>query len=278
MSASDEVARSNFHAPDVVFQQSNLRVETLMTQPPDPLGVVPSPREQPTTGLSSSREARDTTTEIEQTIQSGPRPLPCPFCGADAYVYRSVNGEQMFKVGCSSCGVELKAAWYRGEDTPTKDILALWNTRAALPAPPLPEAAAPQEKYAKETAAEVSSLHSWAPVPDDDNSRRVGGHVLPTMQASDDGTRQNEAVDPARQVAASLPERGKEESAPVDVRATLSDPDKVTRFEVIDEHGRALVRHDCRIELSYQDNGRTLKVFLADRSPSDPTGRILETP
>jgi hypothetical protein len=39
--------------------------------------------------------------------------------------------------------------------------------------------------------------------------------------------------------------------------------DNVTRFEVIDEHGRALVRHDCAVELSYQDNGRTLKVFLS---------------
>ena len=40
---------------------------------------------------------------------------------------------------------------------------------------------------------------------------------------------------------------------------------KVTRFEYIDETGRAVVRHlkpNERIELSYQDEGRTLKVFL----------------
>lgn len=60
-------------------------------------------------------------------------PQPCPFCGGTPYVTRTVNGTQMFKVGCVSCGVELKTAWYRGEDQPTKDILTLWNTRAAAP-------------------------------------------------------------------------------------------------------------------------------------------------
>lgn len=54
---------------------------------------------------------------------------PCPFCGKTPYITRTVNGTQMFKVGCASCGVELKAAWYRGEDAPTRDILTLWNTR-----------------------------------------------------------------------------------------------------------------------------------------------------
>lgn len=58
-------------------------------------------------------------------------PKPCPLCGGKAYATRTVNGTQMFNVGCASCGLELKAAWYRGEDKPTKDILALWNTRAA---------------------------------------------------------------------------------------------------------------------------------------------------
>lgn len=37
---------------------------------------------------------------------------------------------------------------------------------------------------------------------------------------------------------------------------------KVTRFEVIDQHGRAYTQMDCKVELSYQDDGRTLKVFL----------------
>jgi hypothetical protein len=48
----------------------------------------------------------------------------------------------------------------------------------------------------------------------------------------------------------------------------MSDPQKVTRFEVIDEKGRAYVRHHDRpvqIELSYQDDGRTLKVFVKAR-------------
>lgn len=36
----------------------------------------------------------------------------------------------------------------------------------------------------------------------------------------------------------------------------------VTRFEVIDESGRVYVAKDCKVELSYQDDGRTLKVFI----------------
>lgn len=36
----------------------------------------------------------------------------------------------------------------------------------------------------------------------------------------------------------------------------------VTRFEVIDENGRVCTRHNCKVELSYQDDGRTLKVFI----------------
>jgi len=43
---------------------------------------------------------------------------------------------------------------------------------------------------------------------------------------------------------------------------------KVTRFEVIDhsdvEADRCLVRHGVDVELSYQDDGQTLKVFLKD--------------
>ena len=37
---------------------------------------------------------------------------------------------------------------------------------------------------------------------------------------------------------------------------------KITRFEVIDETGRAYVNNKCQIELSYQDEGKTLKVFV----------------
>ena len=48
---------------------------------------------------------------------------------------------------------------------------------------------------------------------------------------------------------------------------------EVTRFEVIDESGRAYVRSNVllgspgiKVELSYQDNGRTLKVFVSRRN------------
>ena len=47
---------------------------------------------------------------------------------------------------------------------------------------------------------------------------------------------------------------------------------KVDRFEVVDEHGRAYVRGSTygtpvRVELHYQDDGRTLKVFVTPRTP-----------
>jgi hypothetical protein len=37
---------------------------------------------------------------------------------------------------------------------------------------------------------------------------------------------------------------------------------KVTRLEVIDHTGRAYVIHNAEVELSYQDDARTLKVFV----------------
>lgn len=43
------------------------------------------------------------------------------------------------------------------------------------------------------------------------------------------------------------------------------DNERVTRFEVIDGTGRAYVHmltEDECVELSYQDDGRTLKVFI----------------
>lgn len=36
----------------------------------------------------------------------------------------------------------------------------------------------------------------------------------------------------------------------------------VNRLEVIDRFGRAFVNTNCRIELSYQDEGKTLKIFV----------------
>lgn len=42
----------------------------------------------------------------------------------------------------------------------------------------------------------------------------------------------------------------------------MVDTSKVTRFEVIDENGRVYTQKDCKVELSYQDDDRTLKVFI----------------
>jgi hypothetical protein len=46
--------------------------------------------------------------------------------------------------------------------------------------------------------------------------------------------------------------------------------DKVTRFEVIDHttdgsQGRVLVQYGVDVQVSLQDGGRTLKVFLSDK-------------
>lgn len=43
----------------------------------------------------------------------------------------------------------------------------------------------------------------------------------------------------------------------------------LTRFEVIDENGRAYTEHYCKVELSYQDDGRTLKVFIKPLDKQD---------
>lgn len=40
---------------------------------------------------------------------------------------------------------------------------------------------------------------------------------------------------------------------------------KVTRLEVIDKTGRAYVVKDSEVELSYQDEARTLKIFVKPR-------------
>lgn len=51
-----------------------------------------------------------------------------------------------------------------------------------------------------------------------------------------------------------------------DLKTTNSE---VTRLEVIDEKGRVYTRHDCNIELSYQDNDKTLKVFIKPNTKSN---------
>lgn len=42
-----------------------------------------------------------------------------------------------------------------------------------------------------------------------------------------------------------------------------ADTSKVTRFEVIDENGRVYQKWNCKVELSYQDDGKTLKAFIS---------------
>lgn len=46
----------------------------------------------------------------------------------------------------------------------------------------------------------------------------------------------------------------------------MSD-ERITRLEVIDETGRVLTRRPCKVALSYQDDGRTLKVFVSGGRP-----------
>ena len=47
-----------------------------------------------------------------------------------------------------------------------------------------------------------------------------------------------------------------------------NDTTKITRFEVIDcgqeKRGRIIVEYDKKVEISIQDDGRTMKVFLSD--------------
>jgi hypothetical protein len=43
----------------------------------------------------------------------------------------------------------------------------------------------------------------------------------------------------------------------------------VTRFEVIDTNGRVYQKWNCNVELSYQDDGRTLKVFINSLNKQD---------
>jgi hypothetical protein len=49
----------------------------------------------------------------------------------------------------------------------------------------------------------------------------------------------------------------------------MADISKVTRVEVIDEYGRRYTKHNCKVELSYQDDGRTLKVFINSLNKKD---------
>lgn len=43
------------------------------------------------------------------------------------------------------------------------------------------------------------------------------------------------------------------------------DASKITRVEVIDETGRAYTRWDVKAEVSIQDEGRTMKIFITSK-------------
>tara|TARA_B110000503_G_C7157835_1_gene418134 strand:+ start:102 stop:356 length:255 start_codon:yes stop_codon:yes gene_type:complete len=49
----------------------------------------------------------------------------------------------------------------------------------------------------------------------------------------------------------------------------MANNSKVTRFEVIDENGRVYSKWNCNVELSYQDDGKTLKVFIKPINKQD---------
>ena len=54
--------------------------------------------------------------------------------------------------------------------------------------------------------------------------------------------------------------------------ACKKETSKVTRVEVIDENGRAYVRgpEDIKVELSFQDEDRTLKIFIKKLKEEKP--------
>jgi hypothetical protein len=62
-------------------------------------------------------------------------------------------------------------------------------------------------------------------------------------------------------------------------RQVREAPEKVDRFEVIDDTGRAYVKGSIygtpvKVELSYQDDGRTLKVFVSAREAITDSGTV----
>lgn len=64
-----------------------------------------------------------------------PALLPCPFCGGASYFTKAVNGSLMAYVGCSPCGVSMKAQTHGyGDDVfpLSRDIVTAWNTRVSV--------------------------------------------------------------------------------------------------------------------------------------------------
>ena len=51
------------------------------------------------------------------------------------------------------------------------------------------------------------------------------------------------------------------------------ETEEITRFEVIDHtselQGRILVKYGVKVEISIQDDGRTMKVFLTDKTDNN---------
>ena len=55
------------------------------------------------------------------------------------------------------------------------------------------------------------------------------------------------------------------EDEPV-LKNSESENNKISRLEVIDDNGRSYVKYfDGECELSYQDEGRTLKIFITPK-------------
>lgn len=97
--------------------------------------------------------------------------------------------------------------------------------------------------------------------------------VAALMIRSDPVTPKREDLPDSRPTVAELfPETGGPEPAPTDKEKSLLD--HVDRFELIDERGRFYVRYGIAVELSYQDQGRTLKAWVRQR---DGQGQSLAT-
>ena len=89
------------------------------------------------------------------------------------------------------------------------------------------------------------------------DARRVGA-VKPRSQVKNETTGTWTKRDAKREVLRRAMERHITEGLSL-------PPSQVTRFEVIYEGTRAYVMHGVKVELSYQDEGRTLKVFVEPR-------------
>lgn len=70
-------------------------------------------------------------------------------------------------------------------------------------------------------------------------------------------------------VSGSVPPSGIELTTPTPDKAGGEGLENVTRFEVIDHNGRSYTARNVAVELSLQDAGRTLKVFVRPPPPQD---------